>query len=203
MAAAHEAVRIRVPVTRMLPPNFVFPDARDTPHMPRDRAQQRGAPMDWLHRTKPFLIVAAAVGLATALHVPLDSISGGRFPFMTFFPAILVVTMLCDWRYGALSALLSAFIVLARDVRDSESLFVSSVAIFLAANCVIIWLAETARRACARAEAQAVAARESEQRFNVMADSVPLMIWVHDAAGRMLFVDMLGGRREPNRKQDQ
>jgi len=150
---------------------------------------QQDTPMDWLQRTKPLLIVAAAVALATVLHLPLDAIWAGRFPFMTFFPAILVVTMLCGWRYGVLAALVSALIVTLRSDDASQWLLVSSVSIFLAANGVIIWLAETARRARARAEAQAAAASESEQRFNVMADSVPLMIWVHDASGRLMFVN--------------
>lgn len=154
-----------------------------------NEARPQGAPMDWLQRVKPLAIVIAAVGLAMLLHVPLDAIWAGRFPYMAFFPAILVAALACGWRYGALAAALSAFAVHLRRDDGADLLFVTSVLIFLAANAVIIWLAESARRARARAEAQAVAASESEQRFNVMADSVPLMIWVHDAAGKLLFVN--------------
>jgi PAS domain S-box-containing protein len=157
--------------------------------MPRNKALQQGPPMDWMQRIKPFLIVVAAVGLAVLLHLPLDTLWGGRFPFMAFFPAILVVTMLCGWRFGVLAALLAALAVYVRREEGADLLFITSIGIFLIANAVIIWLAESARRARMRAEAQAVAASESEQRFKVMADSVPLMIWVHDASGRMLFVN--------------
>lgn len=157
--------------------------------MTRGLALQQGAPMDWLQRTKPLSITVAAVGLATLVHLPLDAIWSGRFPFMAFFPAILVAAITSGWRYGVLAAALSALAVFARRDDGSDLLIFSSIGIFLAANGVIIWLAETARRARARAEAQAAAASESEQRFVVMADSVPLMIWVHDANGKMLFVN--------------
>jgi len=33
------------------------------------------------------------------------------------------------------------------------------------------------------------ALRESEQRFRIMADRLPMMIWVHDAQGKLLFVN--------------
>lgn len=145
--------------------------------------------MDWMQRIRPLLIVVAAIGLAVLLHLPLDAVWGGRFPFMAFFPAILVVTMLCGWRYGALAALLAALVVYLRREAGADLLFITSIGIFLAANAVIIWLAESARRVRALAEAQAAAASESEHRFNVMADSVPLMIWVHDANGKLLFVN--------------
>lgn len=118
--------------------------------MTRGLALQQGAPMDWLQRTKPLLITVAAVGLATLVHLPLDAIWSGRFPFMAFFPAILVAAITSGWRYGVLAAALSALAVFARRDDGSDLLIFSSIGIFLAANGVIIWLAETARRARAR-----------------------------------------------------
>jgi two-component system, sensor histidine kinase PdtaS len=138
----------------------------------------------WLQRLKPLAIVAIAVGLAALARWPLDSYWSGQFPYMTFFPAVLVVAMLCGWRYGALTAAIAAVnIYFVHRVPGSEWLLLSSITIFLAANAVMIALAESTRRARARAEAEAASARESEERFTVMADSVPLMIWVHDAQG--------------------
>ena len=150
---------------------------------------QRSAPMNRVMRLKPLAIVLLSVGIATLLRWPLDSYWSGLFPFMTFFPAVLVVAMLCGWRYGMLAAVLSSVVILLSHEPRSDLLFVSSIGIFLLANAVTVSLAESARRARARAEAEAAAAHESEHRFNVMADSVPLMIWVHDAAGRILFVN--------------
>src|SRR5512137_2660889 len=149
----------------------------------------RGAPMEWVMRLKPLAIVLLSVGIATLLRWPLDSYWSGLFPFMTFFPAVLVVAMLCGWRYGMLSAVLSSVAIYLNREPGLDLLFVSSIAIFLLANAVTVGLAESARRARARAEAEAAAAHESEQRFNAMADSVPLMIWVRDAAGTIVFVN--------------
>ena len=53
----------------------------------------------------------------------------------------------------------------------------------------MIVLADAARRARSRAEQKAALAHESEHRFEVMADSAPLLIWVHDATGRIVFVN--------------
>ena len=145
--------------------------------------------MAWVTRLKPLAIVLLSVGIATLLRWPLDSYWAGLFPFMTFFPAVLVVAMLCGWRYGTLAAVLSSVAICLNREPGLDLLFVSSIGIFLLANAVTIGLAESARRARARAEAEAAAAHESEHRFNVMADSVPLMIWVHDAAGKILFVN--------------
>lgn len=157
--------------------------------MPQFQASKRGAPLAVTRHLRALAIMAAAVGLAFALRVPLDRYWDGQFPFITLFPAILVVALLCGWRYGALAAVLSAVVTYLRREPGDDLLFLTSIAIFLAANGVMIALAESARRARERAEAQAAAAGDSELRFNVMADSVPLMIWVHDAAGKLLFVN--------------
>jgi PAS domain S-box-containing protein len=153
-------------------------------------ALQRGAPPAWTRRLKPLAIVLLSVAIAMLLRWPLDRFWAGLFPFMTFFPAVLVVAMFCGWRYGMLAAALSSLaIYLWREPGTDSLLLTSSIFIFLLANAVTVSLAEFARRARSRAEAEATAAHESEHRFNVMADSVPLLIWVHDAAGKILFVN--------------
>ncbi len=141
-------------------------------------------------RMKPLAIVLLAVAIAMLLRWPFDRFWAGLFPFLTFFPAVLVVAMFCGWRYGMLAAALSSLAIYAwREPGTDSLLLASSIVVFLLANAVTVSLAEFARRGRSRAEAEAIAAHESEHRFNVMADSVPLLIWVHDAAGKILFVN--------------
>jgi PAS domain S-box-containing protein len=143
----------------------------------------------WLAQWPPLLFTALFVGTAAVVRLLLDTVLAMQFPFLPFFPAVLVCALVAGWRYGALAALVSALLAVIFRPGLPDPTFWVGIALFVVANAVIIALAESARAARMRAEGQALAARESEQRFNVMADSVPLMIWVYDAAGRMLFAN--------------
>ena len=137
----------------------------------------------------PLLLTIVALALATAVRLVLDTVWSANFPFLPFFPAILLCAIVAGWRYGALATLVSA--LLAVFIRDPvvASTYWLAVGLFVVSNAVMIALAESARTARMRAEAQAAAAQESERRFSEMADSVPLLIWVHDGSGRVLFVN--------------
>jgi PAS domain S-box-containing protein len=143
----------------------------------------------WLQRCPPLLLTVAAVAAAALLRLALDRIWADQFPFLPFFPAILFCAMVAGWRYGALATAASVLFVVLETLRSVDAAFATGIAAFVAANAVMIALAESTRRVRARAEVAAEDAREREQRFTVMADSVPLMIWVHDAAGRIQYVN--------------
>jgi PAS domain S-box-containing protein len=143
----------------------------------------------WLQRCPPLLLTAAAVATAALLRLALDRIWADQFPFLPFFPAILFCAMVAGWRYGALATAASVLLAVLETLRSVDAAFATGITAFVAANAVMIALAESTRRARARAEAAAEDAREREQRFTVMADSVPLLIWVHDAAGRIQYVN--------------
>jgi len=93
-----------------------------------------------------------------------------------------VCAIAAGWRYGLFALIASAALVAALDPGPYDLGFVVGLAIFAFGNLIMIAVAESARRARFRAEAAAAAAQESERRFRVMADQVPLMIWVHDPA---------------------
>ncbi|HET7201840.1 MAG TPA: ATP-binding protein [Steroidobacteraceae bacterium] len=143
----------------------------------------------WFGGWPPLVLTAAAVAAAALLRVVLDRIWADQFLFLPFFPAVLLCAMVAGWRYGALATAASALVAVLETPRAVDAAFATGIAFFVFANAVMIMLAESERRARARAEAAAADASERERRFTVMADSVPLMIWVHDAAGRIQFVN--------------
>jgi len=143
----------------------------------------------WFGHWPPVLLTVAALALATLVRLGLDAAWPDRFPFLPFFPAILLCAMVAGWRHGLLATALSALLSVLLTAREVDLAILTGVALFMAANVITIMLAESARRARARAEAAAADAQERERRFTMMADSVPLIIWVHDAAGGMLFVN--------------
>jgi PAS domain S-box-containing protein len=146
----------------------------------------------WFGHWPPLVLTAVVVLAAVAAHVLLDRVGFGRFPFLplfAFFPAILIAALVAGWRYGALALVASVIVTLLHPATSLDLVFGIGVAAFVVANVVTLLLAESARRARARAEAAAAIAQERGQRFTVMADSVPLMIWVHDASGRLQYVN--------------
>lgn len=137
----------------------------------------------------PLLLTCVALGSAAALRLVLDSIGTDRFPFVAFFPAVLICAIAAGWRHGVGALAASIALILLFNQGPYDVGLAIGMVVFAFGNLVMIAVAESARRARFRAEAEAAASHESERRFRVMADQVPLIIWVHDAAGRILFVN--------------
>jgi PAS domain S-box-containing protein len=137
----------------------------------------------------PLFLTALALAIAMAVRVALEAWLGVQFPFLPYIPAILVCALVAGWQYGGFATGVAALLAVAMRDGGMDTAFWAGIALFLISSSIIVVLAESARRARMRAEAQTLSAQESEHRFNVMADSVPLMIWVHDASGRILFVN--------------
>jgi PAS domain S-box-containing protein len=143
----------------------------------------------WFGHWPPLLLTVVALALATLVRFALDAAWSDRFPFLPYFPAVLLCAMVAGWRYGALATAVSALLSVLMTENGVDVAMLTGVALFVAANVITIMLAESARRARARAEAAAADAKERERRFKVMADTVPLIIWVHDAGGGIRFVN--------------
>ena len=115
------------------------------------------------HASRALLAVACFVA-ATAIRVLLADTAAG-VPFVTYFPAVMICTLLCGWDYGlgcaAASAILANWLFIGPGhvvVGDGESLLM--VAFFVVSCVIIIAVAETLRltlakldRANARADA--------------------------------------------------
>jgi PAS domain S-box-containing protein len=162
---------------------------RDTDEPGRDEWRPVRQLRTQLGTWPPLLLTAMVLGIAAGLRLALDSVGSDRFPFVAFFPAVLVCAIVAGWRYGLFTLVASAALVIVLDRGPFDVGFAAGLVVFAFGNLIMIAVAESARRARFRAEAEATSAHESERRFRAMADHVPLMIWVHDPAGRLQFVN--------------
>jgi PAS domain S-box-containing protein len=136
----------------------------------------------------PLAVTSGLFGVSLVVALVVDTHWPGRFSFAPFWPVPVLCALIAGWRYGVAATVLGA--LLTRLVTGApDSAFYAALAIFTVGNAALVLLADSTRRALKYAEAAAAATQESEQRFEVMADSVPLMIWVHDRTGRILFVN--------------
>ena len=63
-----------------------------------------------LSRWPPLLLFVVALGGSTLLRLVLDPVWGTKFPFLLFFPAVLVCAIGAGWRYGVVAMLGSAIL---------------------------------------------------------------------------------------------
>jgi PAS domain S-box-containing protein len=143
----------------------------------------------WFAHWPPVVLTTTALVVATLIRLGLDQLGADQFPFLPYFPAILLCAMVAGWRHGVIATVVSVVVAVMLTTRAVDAAFATGAAIFVVENAIMILLAESARRARTRAEVAAADAQERERRFTVMADSVPLLIWVHDDAGKILFVN--------------
>lgn len=148
---------------------------------------------------------AGAVAASTALRWVIDRGEAG-IPFVTYFPAVVLVALLLGWRWGVAAALVSG-LVANRVFRPGSLLEGLSggdlvlVGLFALSCAVLIWTAETARRLVRQLEAakerEALLNRELSHRVKNMVATVSAMAVLtarHSEPGR--FAEALGGRLE-------
>jgi PAS domain S-box-containing protein len=126
-----------------------------------------------------YLLALVAVLAAAGLHgFLLNPLLGGRVPFAAFATAILVTAWFGGFGPGIFATLLSTGIGLATFEVPIEIQARSEAAlgaIFLIVGGLISGVCGTLRRSKLRAE-------ESEERFRLMANGAPVMIWMSDSS---------------------
>jgi PAS domain S-box-containing protein len=132
----------------------------------------------------------AAVALAVALRLPFHGLLRYAVPFLFFFPAIMASAWFGGLGPGLLatasSALLADYLYFAPPGAFSVTpLDLLQIALFLAVGSVISGLSEGLHAARRRVEADrgererlAGSLQESEERFQITADSAPVLIWM-------------------------
>ena len=103
---------------------------------------------DWRLAQKVGIVVAALLA-ATALRYALTHLTTTKLTFPTYYPAVLVCSLLAGWRFGSVCALLSGIIaeVLFPSAYGGAVRFpVTDLLIFLSMSSIIIATADTLRR---------------------------------------------------------
>lgn len=115
----------------------------------------------------PTLLTAAALALGTGLRMALTPLWGSDYTFITYYPAIMFIAVANGWRHGIgatlISAALSAGFFL--DVESSPREQGIALAVFIAANIIIVSLSEAVTRARLRAQAETSMVRAEEHQL--------------------------------------
>lgn len=146
---------------------------------------------------------AVAVALPALLRFVVDQGQSG-LPYLTFFPAMLLVAIFLGWRYGALIALLNAVVANRLFTPEPVEFFVNiegvALLVFYIVTCAIVigagWMLRvTVRDQDAAARREDAAEREQLRRNRNLLSMVQSLVQLtarHDSAGT--FPDVLDKR---------
>lgn len=117
-----------------------------------------------LAESNPTLLTAAALALATGVRLALTPVWGSGYTFITYYPAIMFIAVANGWRHGIGATLVSSALSvgLFLDVHASPGEQEMALAVFIAANVIIVSLSEAVTRARLRAQAETSLVRAEE-----------------------------------------
>ncbi len=120
-----------------------------------------------LAESTPTLLTVAALALATGLRMALTPLWGSGYTFITYYPAIMFIAVVNGWRHGIGATLISSALSvgLFLEVQASPGEQEMALAMFIAANLIIVSLAEAVTRARLRAQAETSLVRAEENQL--------------------------------------
>ena len=162
-------------------------------------------------RINPTLVTVGGLTLATFLRAAFTPLWGEGFTFITYFPVIMLITVVGGWKHGlvatVVSCLLAFTVFFGLHLPSSEQ--IAALTMFVIANTLIIFLTEMITRVRRLSETEAAVAkgraenawqevselrqaeealRESEERFHALFTNMTEGFSVHevitDAQGR-------------------
>ena len=143
--------------------------------LPSDPIPPNQAPhgtLTWWSRLaewNPTLLTVAALAVATGLRMALTPIWGSGYTFITYYPAIMFISVANGWRHGIgatlMSSVLSAVLFFKEESTPREQEM--ALALFIAANLIIVSLSEAVTRARLRAQAETSMVRAEEHQLRL------------------------------------
>lgn len=167
-------------------------------------------PLRFIPRRSPGILASlgisvAALGAAVAVRLLVLGVDRGLGLSVTYFPALIVVTLAAGarWGWAALAAAIGLHLVSPSPYAvPSDAL--ALLGLFILSGAITVLVAAGFREALVRldeaADAEAAARQAviaTEDRFRTLADSAPILMWVTRTDGRREFanrayVDFLG-----------
>jgi PAS domain S-box-containing protein len=144
-----------------------------------------------------YALAVLAPALSLLVRWPLWPLLDNKFPYITFFPAILLTAYCGGLRPGLLATTLSAIGVLhillepPSDFRTFTGADLIGFGLFLVIGVLICCLSESLLRARRRSEASGKRLRASEARYRVTLASIGDAVLVTDSQGRVTFLNAL------------
>jgi len=156
-------------------------------------------------RFRQYGLPLLAVLVAGMLRLALEPLWGGRLPFFTFYPAVMLSAWCCGFGAGVIATFTSALVidyfwlgdVFALAGRDAAELV--AVGLFCVVGVGIAWASESAHRYRRRLEATAAAERRLLQERVALLECAAQGLFGVDREGRCTFInracaEMLGWR---------
>lgn len=169
-----------------------------------------------LSRSSTLFITPLLLAAATLVRAALQPVWESDYAFITYFPAIMFITLVGGWKQGlfatAISALLAFLLFFDRHLSFEQAIALLT---FMAVNTLMISLAESVNMRRRRTEKDIVltrrseeairqelyalrqaeaALRASEERFRGLVEQAVDGIFVSDAEGRFIDVNTAGAQ---------
>ncbi|MEO5706993.1 MAG: HWE histidine kinase domain-containing protein [Alteraurantiacibacter sp.] len=143
-----------------------------------------------------FALAGLLVGGATALRLAVDHVIP-NMPFITYFPCVMIMALLTDWRWGAPVSVVSA--ILGASLFSGSTTFGLQFVAFLIISAIFITIAELLRRLIAELEvARQVAEYQSDELLHRVGNTLAVVQTIaaqtlrHSAPDE--FMDAFGSR---------
>jgi two-component sensor histidine kinase len=119
------------------------------------------APLSWQlapRSSAAFTLAVVSVAVATLVRIGLEGVASNLAPFVTYFPAILVTTLVGGAASGILAVVLgglcAGWFFLEADLPLGSD--IANLSLYLATSLLIVWCAERFRSLCERLKAESL-----------------------------------------------